>query len=60
MGGRWLLTRGAATRQPARPTCTANARLTHHRPASIAYANAGANYAHTADKLLVAAGKLLR
>lgn len=35
------------------------ARLTHHRAASITYANAGATHAHTADKLLVAASKLL-
>lgn len=35
------------------------ARLAHHRSASIAYANAGAAYAHTADKLLLTAGKLL-
>jgi hypothetical protein len=39
---------------------SANARLDHHRAASIGDAHAGANYAHTADKLLVAAGKLLR
>jgi hypothetical protein len=36
------------------------ARIAHRRAASIAYANAGANYAHTGNKLLVAAGKLLR
>ncbi len=36
------------------------ARLAHQRAASIAYAKAGANYAHIGNKLLVAAGKLLR
>jgi hypothetical protein len=36
------------------------ARLAHHRAASIAFANAGASYARTGNKLLVVAGKLLR
>jgi hypothetical protein len=36
------------------------ARLAHHRAASIADANAGARYARAGNKLLVAAGKLLR
>jgi hypothetical protein len=36
------------------------ARLAHQRAASIADANAGASYARTGNKLLVAAGKLLR
>ena len=39
---------------------SANARLTHHRPASIRSAKAGARYAATGNKLLVTAGKLLR
>ena len=39
---------------------SANARVTHHRPASIASAKAGARYAATGNRLLVAAGKLLR
>ena len=36
------------------------ARLAHQRAASVAYAKVGAGYAHTGNKLLVAAGKLLR
>lgn len=39
---------------------SARARLAHQRAASIANANAGANYARSGNKLLVTAGKLLR
>lgn len=35
------------------------ARVAHHRAASIGYSKVGANYGHTGNKLLVAAGKLL-
>jgi len=34
-------------------------RLNHHRAASIAYANAGAAYAHAADTRLITASRLL-
>ncbi len=44
----------------ARWAASGRARLAHHRAASIAYANAGATYARTANNLLVSAGKLLR
>jgi hypothetical protein len=37
-----------------------HARLAHHRAASIADAKSGTSYARTGNKLLVAAGKLLR
>jgi 4-amino-4-deoxy-L-arabinose transferase-like glycosyltransferase len=36
------------------------ARLAQQRAAAIGYSKVGANYAHTGNKLLVAAGKLLR
>jgi hypothetical protein len=44
----------------SRWAASGHAHLAHRRAASIANANAGANYAHTGNKLLVAAGKLLR
>ena len=44
----------------AKWAASGRARLAHRRAASIAYADAGATYARTANTLLVSAGKLLR